>query len=208
MALTTYAELKASIADWLNRDDLTAAIPDFISLAEAEFQRDIRHRYMITRSQATIDSRFSATPADWMQSVQLILETDPVEPLEYVTNEYINKLRASSSATGKPRYYTHVGTEIEVFPAPDNTSTGYTAELVYYAKVPVLSDSNTSNWLLSLSPDIYLYGALLQSAPYLRDDERIGVWASIYQKKVEDMHVSDQRTRGQTSVTMRTRALQ
>ena len=99
MALTTYAELKASIADWLNRDDLTAAIPDFISLAEAEFQRDIRHRYMIVRSRATIDSRFSATPADWMQSVQLILETDPVEPLDYVTNEYLNKLRSSSSAT-------------------------------------------------------------------------------------------------------------
>ena len=208
MALTTYAELKSSIADWLNRDDLTSAIPDFISLAEAEFQRSIRHRYMIKRSRATIDSRFSATPADWMQSVQLILETDPVEPLTYVTNEYLNSLRASSSATGRPRFYTHVGTEIEVFPAPDNTSTGYTAELVYYAKVPVLSDSNTTNWLLSLSPDIYLYGALLQSAPYLRDDERIGVWGSLYQKKVEDMHVSDQRTRGQTSVQMRTRALQ
>ena len=103
MALTTYAELKSSIADWLNRDDLTSAIPDFISLAEAEFQRSIRHRYMIKRSRATIDSRFSATPADWMQSVQLILETDPIEPLTYVTNEYLNSLRASSSATGRAK---------------------------------------------------------------------------------------------------------
>ena len=117
MAVTTYSELQAAVADWLNRTDLTSAITDFISLAEAEFQRTIRHRKMITRSDATIDSEYSATPADWYQSVSLVLKTDPVHPLEYVTNEAMNELKSSSSATGKPNYYTHVGTEIQVYPA-------------------------------------------------------------------------------------------
>ena len=206
MAITTYAELQSAVADWLNRTDLTSAITNFISLAEAEFQRTIRHRKMITRSDATIDSEYSATPGDWYQSVSLILKTDPVHPLEYVTNEAMNDLKATSSAVGKPNYYTHVGTEIQVYPAPDGT--GYTGEVVYYAKIPPLTDSNTSNWLLDLAPDIYLYGTLVQSAPYLRDDERTGVWASLYKQGIEELIVSDQRTRGQTSVRMKTRALQ
>jgi hypothetical protein len=98
-----------------------------------------------------------------------------------------------------------VGTEYEVYPAPDDS---YTAEVVYYAKITPLSDSNTSNWLLTLSPDIYLYGALMQSAPYLKDDERLVVWASVYQKMVEDMNVSDERSRGQVSMRMAFQPLQ
>ena len=208
MAVTNYSQLQAAVADWLNRDDLTAAIKDFISLAEAELTRTLRHRSMIKRSTATIDSEYSATPGDWIQTVSLILETDPVRQMEYVTNEALNGLKVSSRATGTPTHFTHVGTEIQVHPRPDNTSTGYTGEIVYYAKIPVLSDSNTTNWLLTLAPDIYLYGALIQSAPYLRDDERLATWASLYQKLIEDLYVSDQRTRGQTSVRMRAAALQ
>ena len=199
MAITTYSELKSSVADWLNRDDLTSAIVDFIALAEAQYNRSIRHRKMITRSTATIDDRYSATPADWLQTVQFILNTDPVTPLDYLTNEAINKKRAESRAVGKPLYFGHVGDEIEVFPSPDSS---YTGELVYYAKVPALSDSNTTNWLLTLSPDLYLYGALVQSAPYLRDDERLPLWLARYTQMVEDMNLSNELTRGQTSVKM------
>jgi hypothetical protein len=73
MAISTYSELQASVADWLNRTDLTSAIGDFVALAESQFNRSIRHRYMITRSQATIDSEYSATPADWIQTGQSYL---------------------------------------------------------------------------------------------------------------------------------------
>ena len=200
MAITTYSELKSSIADWLNRDDLTTVIPDFIRLAEAQYNRSIRHRKMITRSTATIDSRYSATPADWIQTVQLILLTDPVQTLDYVSSEHINDKRAASSAGGRPTCFTHVGEEIEVYPAPDSS---YTAELLYYATIPALSDSNTSNWLLSLSPDIYLYGALIQAGPYLRDPEQLNTFAALYQQMVDDMNISNERTRGQTSTRMR-----
>ena len=98
-----------------------------------------------------------------------------------------------------------VGTEIEVYPSPD---TSYTGEIIYYSKVPALSDSNTTNWLLTLSPDIYLYGTLIQSAPYLRDDERTAVWATLYTRMVSDMNVSDERSRGQISMSMQFAPLQ
>jgi hypothetical protein len=205
MALTTYATLQTAIGDWLNRTDLTSAIPDFIQMAEAQFQRSIRHRKQITRSTATLDQQYNATPADWIQTVSLILTTNPVTALEYVTQEAMNTLRAGSSGTAKPKYFTMVGTEVELYPSPSGTFTG---ELVYYATIPVLSDSNTSNWLLDLSPDIYLYGSLLQSAPYLQDDARLGVWGGMYEKMIEDMNISNERSQGQTSVKMKAAALQ
>ena len=64
MAIATYTELKTSIASWLNRDDLTSVIPDFISLAEAGINRDLRHYKMIERADATLDSRYVQMPTD------------------------------------------------------------------------------------------------------------------------------------------------
>ena len=204
MAISTYSELKSTIADWLNRDDLTSVIPSFVELAEAELTRNLRHRKMIARADATINSEYTQTPLDWFQTQTLILETDPVTTLEYLTPEALNAKRAASTANGKPLFYTMIGTEIQVYPVP---SGDYTAEMVYYAKIPSLSDSETTNWLLTLAPDIYLYGSLMQSAPYLQDDNRLSVWNALYQKKIEDIYISDQRTTGQTSVVMRAAVL-
>ena len=205
MAITTYAELKSSVADWLNRDDLTTVIPDFIELAEAELTRNLRHRKMITRSDANLNSEYTQTPADWFQTQTLILETDPGTQLEYITPEALNAKRAGSVAVGKPLWYTMIGTEIQVYPPADGT---YTAELVYYAELPALTDSNTTNWLLTLAPDIYLYGTLMQTAPYLQDDARLQTWAALYQKKMQDIEISNERTTGQTSVRMSAPALE
>jgi hypothetical protein len=56
-----------------------------------------------------------------------------------------------------------------------------------------LSVSNASNWILARHPDVYLYGSLLQAAPYLRDDERVGLWAPLYAQAIEDMLIQDSR---------------
>jgi hypothetical protein len=64
----------------------------------------------------------------------------------------------------------------------------------YYKKIPALSDSNTSNWLLAKSPAMYLYGALVQSAPYLRDDDRITTWGTLYKEAFNDLMLEEQRS--------------
>lgn len=192
MAITTYAELKSAIADWLNRDDLDAVIPNFISLAEAHFNRTMRHRKMVTRSDATLDTPYFAVPADWLENIRFQLNTNPVTPLLYVTPEQAAEERQKYNASGQPLFFSMVGEQFQVVPSPD---TSYDAELLYYAKIPALSDSNTTNWLLTESPDVYLYGSLVQSAPYLKEDERISVWAGLYQQFVDDMMLADERAR-------------
>lgn len=192
MAITTYAELKTAIANWLNRDDLTAVIPDFIALAEAQFNRTIRHRKMVVRSDATLDTPYFAVPSDWMENIRFQLNTNPITPLLFVTPEQAAEDSQTYMTANQPLFYTMVGQQFQVVPAPN---TSYDAELLYYAKIPALSDSATTNWLLTESPDLYLYGALVQSAPYLKEDERISVWAGLYQQLFGDMMLADERAR-------------
>lgn len=186
MALTTYDELKASIAAWLRRSDLTSAIPDFIALAEAQMNRRLRVRPMVARATASLGDEYSAAPSDFIAPISLTLDADPVIPLEYVSPERIVQLEAMEweGRQGRPAFWSIVGTEFRFYPAPE---AAYTGELTYWQKIPALSDSNTSNWVLENHPDAYLYGALLQSAPYLRSDDRISAWSPLYLQAIADI---------------------
>jgi hypothetical protein len=205
MALDTFAGLKATIADYLNRDDLTAIIPSFITIAEAKFNRKLRTRQMIKRAEGQIETSFFAYPADWLQAKEFQLNTNPIVRLQFVTEAQGDELKAQRYLNiGQPVYYTITGSQLEFIPTPDTT---YSAELTYYAKIPALSDSNTSNWLLAYAPDLYLYGALMEAAPYLKDDERLPVWSQMYINSLGDIEVADQRASVSSTPLVRARSL-
>ena len=190
MALANFTDLKASVADFLNRSDLTSVIPDFITMCEAGFNRELRVREMSVRTQASIDSQYVKLPADFLGMRNIDLLTDPVTPMTYKNLQNLDAHRASD-ATGKPIYFSIVQNNIEFSPVPDGE---YTIEIVYYQKVPALS-ANTTNWLLDNHPDAYLYGTLMHSAPYLQADERIGVWAGKYQQVIQQITTSDEKAK-------------
>lgn len=191
MALTTYTELKASIADWLNRTDLTTTIPDFISLAEAQIERTLRTRQMIVRANASFDSEYGAVPDDFLETKSLKLtSTNPITPLAFLSIDDMDAARSHYTASGRPRFFSVVGGQFRISPTPD---AAYTTELIYFAKLMKLSSTVASNWLLTSSPDIYLYGSLLQAAPYLQDDARIQTWATLYERALNDLRTADDR---------------
>jgi len=191
MALSTYTELKTSIGDWLNRADLTAVIPDFISLAEAQVERTLRTRQMIVRANASFDAEYGAVPSDFLETKSLKLtSTNPQTPLEFLSIDALDNKASEYTGSGKLRFFGVVGGQFRIVPTPDAT---YTTELTYYAKLTKLSSSVSSNWLLASSPDIYLYGALLQAAPYLQDDARIQTWATLYERALNDAQTADDR---------------
>jgi hypothetical protein len=191
MALSTYAELKTSIGDWLNRSDLTAAIPDFISLAEAQIERTLRARQMIVRANASFDAQYGAVPADFLETKSLKLtSTNPQTPLQFLSIDALDNEASNYTASAKPKFFGVVGGQFRLVPTPDSN---YTTELTYYAKLTKLSSTVATNWLLASSPDIYLYGALLQAAPYLQDDARIQVWSSLYDRAMSELQTADDR---------------
>ena len=191
MAITTYTELKAAIADWLLRDDLTSVIPSFIALAEADMNRKLRHWQMETATDISLSARLTALPSDYLSPVSLsVASTAPVR-VEMASRADLQARRAKSlDATGVPAYYAIAAGQLEVYPTPDAT---YTATLTYNAKPEALGDSNASNWVLADHPDIYLMGALAMAAPYLNDDARIGTFAGLYERAINDANEQSSR---------------
>ncbi len=199
--ITDYATLKAAVADYLNREDLTTQIQTFIQLAEAKFNRELRVRDMLIRSEASSDEGYIPMPADFLQEYSLKLETPtPHTEIVYVGADEAKKIKATGLA-GDVRYYSIVGNTFELIPDPVDA---VDVELTYYAKIPALSDSATTNWLLTKSPDLYLYGALLETVPYLKDDERLQTWYAARQQVMEAMVAESERSmRSSTQLNMR-----
>ena len=197
MALSTYTELKDAVADWLDRSDLTARIPDFIALAETRINRELRIRPMEVRSlmTTTAGNQYFNLPGGYIQMRNIQLNTNPVTPLEYITPEMMDRLYGSST-TGKPRAYTLIGDEIQLSPIPDST---YSLEMAFYEKFTSLGDGTsgtvTSNWLTLNAPDILLYGALLEAEPFIKNDERVPVWLNGYSNAVDKLQKADARDR-------------
>ena len=209
MAITTYAELQTATANWLDRTDLTARIPEFIELSEANFNRVIRSPDMVTKDDSfSIASRYTTLPSDTLEIVRIVLDLTPVVVLEYLTPEEISERRVSMSATGKPYYFTVIGgstNQLEVVPSPDST---YTSSIVYYTRIAALSDSATSNWLLAAHPDIYLFGTLVEAEPYLKNDERRPMWTSRLDKALTALRLQGERElHTGSSLRMRSRVL-
>lgn len=192
MAITNYTELKSSIANWLNRDDLTTVIPDFISLAEADMERKIRHWRMEQRSTASLDARYTQVPQGFLEAVRFHLDVDE-RPIELLTPLTLQQRRQSNADTkGKPQFYAIIAGQIEIWPTPDAT---YTGELYYYTRIAPLTDSAPTNWVLQFFPDAYLYGALVHSAPYLVDDQRTGTWAALYQSAIDGINGNNDKAK-------------
>ena len=208
MAISTYAELQTAAANWLDRTDLTARVPEFIDLAESTFNRTIRNRQMITKNDSySLDSRYVNLPTDTLEVIRIVVDVTPQITLQYLTPEEIAE-RRNSSSTGRPQYFTVVGgstNQIELLRSPDET---YTSSILYYTKIPALSDSATTNWLLTNHPDIYLFGTLVEAEPYLKNDERMPMWSARLSKALEELKLQGEREMHTgSSLRMRSRVL-
>lgn len=180
MSITTYAELQTAVANWLDRDDLETRVTEFITLAEADIFDDLRIREMQTRADVTIDDEFVTIPTGFVEAVRFHIDASPIHLLEYRDPQQLNMW--TSGTSGRPDFYTIIGTEFQF----DRTgSSSYTGKLVYYKKPTSLSDSNTSNDVLSNYPNIYLYGALVHSEPFIGNDARMQTWKLMYTSAVK-----------------------
>ena len=193
MAINTYSTLQTAVANWLDRNDLTDRIPEFISLAEATFNRTLRLRAMETTVSDTTPSgsKEDALPTGYLQMREIHLTTSPVISLAYITPEIMYRIRAGSH-NGKPNAYTIVGDNILFGPTPDD---GYGYSMTYYKAFDALGDDTQTNWLILNAPDLYLYGTLLQAEPFLMNDERVALWERGVRQVINDLQEQDDRDR-------------
>ena len=194
MAIGTFAQLKTAAANWLDRSDLTSRIPEFITLAEARFNRNLRIRDMETVSTAISTSagtREYSLPTGFVQMKEFHLSTDPITPLSYITPEMMSRMWAGS-AKAKPQVFTIIADNVRLGPSPDAV---YTTSMLYYKTFTALSDSNTTSEMLTNNPDVYLYGTLLEAEPFIMNDERVPLWLAAFEKAVSDIQNQDNKDR-------------
>ncbi len=204
-AFDSYTSLVATIGDWLNRMDLATSIPAYIALCEAEVNGDDRFRTQdaIVRATASASQSYLPLPGDYlsMQNIRVVA-SPPFDPLEFISPNQVDNYRGRYQVAGVPRKYTILGQQIEFLPAPDLT---YTIEMSYYGRLPPLA-TNSTNWLLQKYPHIYLYGTLLQAAPYLKDDQRVALWQGMYEAAATKLEVATDRAKySGSTIKMRTR---
>lgn len=193
MSISNYTELKTAVANWLNRSDLTSYIPDFVALAEAKINREIRIAAMESRvrSDAASGDVYVALPSDFLEAIRVSVISSPNRDLDYVAPGALDRMYASND-TGKPYVYTIEGDELRIAPKTDGV---YTIELRYFAKFDALSASNTTNWLTSNAPDLLLYMSLAEAEPFLKNDERIALWKGLASEAMEKIKTADMKSR-------------
>jgi hypothetical protein len=189
MSITNYAELQASVASWLNRNDLSANIPDFITMAEAQLSTDLKTRSMeakVTLS-TVAGTKTVALPTDMLEMRRIQVVGTYNQPLSYRSPDELS-IDYAANGSGQPVVFTVVGGNVELAPIPDAV---YSLELTYQQRIPALSDASQTNWLLNNWPNAYLYAALLAATPFIMNDERLPVWASLYEKAIDSINGVD-----------------
>jgi len=189
LSLSTYTTLKAALANTLHRSDLTGSIPDFITLAEDKLNKRLRLRAMENRVTSSISTEYVALPTGFLSIRNIQLNTNPKVRLEYVTPDFIDK-NYGGSATGKPVFYTIVGGEVQLAPAPDGT---YTMEMSYFKKLDLATDE--TNTVLTNAPRVYYYGSLMEAAAYMKEDRRVPLWAQLFEQAINELEGADKNDR-------------
>lgn len=193
MAIATYSDLQSAIANWLNRDDLSSVIPDFIALAEADINRRVRHWRMESRATVSASTQYTELPAYFLEPIRLQITGGDFRELELISqSEMSDRRQRNNDTAGVPAFYAITNGTIELYPTPD---AAYDIEVYYYSRITDLSDSDTSNWLLEYFPDAYLYTALQHSAVYLAEDQRLAAWAALSTSAIEAINAESDKAK-------------
>jgi hypothetical protein len=198
MALDSYSNLKASIADWIARDDLTTQIDDFIDLFEAEFNRRLKTQEMRLTTTVTTSSTTNLVtlPADFRKLVNISFQSDPRD-IDFSTEKLLKIQKAgAANQASRPQVVAMAAPSssgaplsLQFGPNPDSA---YVLDVDYYASLPSLSTSTTTNWLLSDQPGAYLYGTLKHAGLFIKDSETRAEIQAEYDRLLVDMAIDNE----------------
>ncbi len=190
MTINTFGTLKTAIASWLERDDLTSRILEFVELTEDTIGRELRVRAMETTTDLTISSQETALPTGFVQQRRLYRDNE-ASRLEYFPPEDF-WIRNAKNETGTPKLYTIEGDNLVVAPSPDVSQT---FKLLYFKTFTALSDDSDTNWVLTNARGLYLFGALIEASMYLEDEVGAIKWSVRWDNLLEKVHTADAKDR-------------
>jgi hypothetical protein len=193
-SVMTYDSLVSDIQQYLERsDDATVAqIPRFVMLAEQVIASQIKFLGNLTVNTSTmvVASDTISKPARWHKTVSINITVGGVRnPVLLRKYEYLREYAPNPATLGLPKFYADYDyTNWLVAPTPD---VAYNFEVLYYERVQPLDSSNQTNWFTIYAPQALLYGSLLQAMPFLKNDERMGMWQQQYDLIINTLKQED-----------------
>lgn len=186
MAISNYSELQTAIANWLDRDDLTDRIPEFITLAEVRLGRELRKRTIVSPFTVTAGDTSSTLPEDCGE-LRYARHNSAFRNCAIKLTTPLGLDRFRDLGAGTPEAAAVVNGNLLWNRQAD---TSYELELIYFAALVPLSDAAATNADLTTAPDLYLFAALAEAAPFLEHDERVPLWESKYQAALVAVNAS------------------
>lgn len=195
----TYDSLLEDLRGYLERGQSASTdptvyqqFPRLIALAEKQISTELISQGLLTAVTTTMvvgDNTF-AKPDRWRETVSMNILTDSgrvqLFPRSY---EYCRDYWPDSSVNAQPLFYADYDYANWIFsPSPDDT---YTLEILYYELPQPIDDFNQTSWLTAFAPDLLLYCALTKAAPMLKNDERVQVWESLYNRALQAYSAQD-----------------
>lgn len=187
MTIATYSEIVTELEAYLHRTDMTARIPTFVALTEARLNRLLDDPEMEVRATATGTGQYTTLPADFKRMVGVSVGN--YGPIEQVSGSTITGY--DQTVTGVPRQYAIADGAITF--APIDAAANIT--MLYIRRIPALTAAAPTNWLLSLAPDLYLYGALMQASMFGWDDDRVPGFKALFDEAIAEMRVDSSNRR-------------
>ena len=189
----TYDSLVLNIQQYMERDDadFVAQIPNLIALAESSIAAELKTylQLIVVETNLATNQTVLNKPARWRKTVSMKVNGKPVllRSQDYVA-QYL-----SESTNGQPQYYSEYDFNNWNFAPAPNTS--YPVEIIYYAEVQPLDETNQQNLWTAIAPQAMLYGALLQAQGYLKALDKLPVWKGYYTDAIAALKKEDNSRR-------------
>lgn len=200
MTISTHSELQTAIQDWfMDRTDLQPFAADFIALAEAYFNLTLRLREMETSTDLTPDGDGVCTlPTDYIEYKRVVELASIRRSLEFITEDAAEDYYPTRSA-GLAGHFTILGPGLTALPISSND-----IELTYFQAIPPLTASNTTNWLLTKSPNLYLHTCLMYAAEFLKDNDEFAKEVALVTRFADLLSAANNRGKfGNAGMTLR-----
>ena len=199
---TTFSSLKEDVRRYLERGFTLASdeivyeqLPRLINLAERRIARELKVEGLISVISSTMQAGLAVYPKPdrWRTTVSFNFGTgdqgNEYNQLFARTYEYVRSYWPDRSQTGVPLFYAEYDyNNWIVAPTPD---AAYPFEVLVYQLLPLLDDTNQTNWLTEYAPQVLLYATLLEATPFLKNDERIQVWQQMYDRAAQALNGED-----------------
>jgi hypothetical protein len=163
-------------------------LPRLVTLAERRIARELKVEGFIVPVITELQPGVSVymKPDRWRDTVSMFVDGKPVFARAY---EYIRHYWPDPAQTGTPAYYADYDYQHWLIaPTP---ATAQTLEILYYEQPRFLGPDFQTNFITEYAPDMLLYGSLLEAAPYLKNDERLSIWQSLYDRAAQALNGED-----------------